>query len=269
MQTRKKYQIYLLVALIVACVVYLMLAPRKIGPRDYPEIAGEGTLRFTVGYGPSDYFLQGDTVSGFEYELACMVGRESGLKTEIYPETSLAGSLHGLAVNRYDIVARAIPLTVPGKEEYRFSRPLLQSREVLVQRCDSSGGRNPIRNQLDLAGRTLYIPAGSPAALRIRNLSHEIGDTIYVCEEPLYSDEQLIMMVARGEIDLAVCAEDAVRTLAPQYPQIDYGTDIGFTQLTSWAVRNTSPSLADSLDVWLRRIEDKGEMDRLVGRYFR
>ena len=68
-----------------------------------------------------------------------------------------------------------------------------------------------IRSQLDLAGKTLNVVKGSPSILRIRNLSNEIGDTIYVNEIEKYGSEQLIAMVAHGDIDYAVCDEGIAR----------------------------------------------------------
>ena len=63
-------------------------------------------------------------------------------------------------------------------------------------RIDQSGPSKPIRNQLDLAQKHLNIISDAPTRLRIMNLAHEIGDTIYVNEENTYGDEQLIIMVA-------------------------------------------------------------------------
>ena len=60
-------------------------------------------------------------------------------------------------------------------------------------------------NQLDLAQKTLHVVKGSPSILRIQNLGNEIGDTIYIKEIEKYGSEQLISLVAHGDIDYAVC----------------------------------------------------------------
>ena len=87
-----------------------------------------------------------------------------------------------------------------------------------------------VKNQLDLAGRTLHVVKGSPSILRIRNLGNEIGDTIYTNEVEKYGSEQLIAMVAHGDIDYAVCDESIARAAADSLPQLDISTDISFTQ---------------------------------------
>ncbi len=91
-----------------------------------------------------------------------------------------------------------------------------------------------IRSQLDLAGKTLNVVKGSPSILRIRNLSNEIGDTIYVNEIEKYGSEQLIAMVAHGDIDYAVCDEGIARMAVDSLPQLDINTAISFTQFYSW-----------------------------------
>ena len=141
---------------------------------------------------------------------------------------------------------------------------------MLVQRtAEANKGKAPIRNQLDLAGKTLYIPEDSPALWRIQNLEHEIGDTIYVVEETLYSAEQLMILVAKGEIDYAVCDQQIARSTQKALPGIDIQTDISFTQLQAWVLRKDSPILKDSLDKWINQIREKGLYNRIYQRYYK
>ena len=140
----------------------------------------------------------------------------------------------------------------------------------LVQRtAEANQGIKPIRNQIHLGRKTLYIPKDSPALLRIKNLEHEIGDTIYIKEDVLYSDEQLIMQVAKGDIDFAVCNQQEAERMAKQYPEIDIQTDISFTQLQSWAVRKDSPLLLDSLNRWLNTLKQNGTYDKIYNKYYK
>ena len=101
------------------------------------------------------------------------------------------------------------------------------------------------------------------------NLAHEIGDTIYVNEENTYGDEQLIIMVAKSEIDFAVCDETIAREMRKHFPEIDFSTDISFTQFRSWALRLTSPLLLDSLNIWLKDIKKSPEFQKLKTKYYK
>ena len=125
-----------------------------------------------------------------------------------------------------------------------------------------------IRNQLDLAGRTLHVVKGSPSILRIQNLGNEIGDTIYIKEIDKYGSEQLISMVAHGDIDYAVCDESIARAAADSIPQIDINTAISFTQFYSWAVSKQSPALLDSLNTWLDKFQKEKEYQKIYKKYY-
>ena len=268
----KKLLILYFILLVIAVSTMIMLWQHKtheIPPRDYEQIKKEGVLRMVTEYNQSGYFVSGDTIEGFQYELGKAIAELSGLEVQTHLEMSLAESLKELSDNKCDIIARNIPITSEIKEEYLFTEPIVLNKQVLVQRtAQANEGKQPIRNQLDLAKKTLYIPKDSPALLRLRNLEIEIGDTIYVEEDELYSSEQLAIMVAKGDIDYAVCDQQMARLSKEQLPEIDIDTDISFTQLQSWAVRKDSPVLLDSLNSWFNQIRANGLYDKIYKRYY-
>lgn len=267
MKYNKKLTVYLalLGIVILSMSIIRLYLQKESAPRDLPEIEQEGVLRIVMDYNPQSYYAQGDSMIGFEYRLAQLIGKESGLEVELYPEINLQKSLDGLNNRRFDIIARLLPVTTQNKQLYNFTEPILLNKQVLVQRkAQFNENKDPIRNQLELAQKQLHIIKDAPTALRIKNLSHEIGDTIYTVEEDLYGYEQLIILVAKGEIDFAVCNEDIARKMSEIYPEIDIDTDISFTQFQSWAIRKESAVLLDSLNVWLQRICNSSEFERIL-----
>lgn len=271
----KKLLILYVVLLIVAVVTMVQLwrstqKPQEILPRDYPEIKKEGVLRMVTEYNQSGYYVSGDTLQGFQYELSQAIAQISGLEVQTHLVMSLTESFKELSENACDVIARNIPITSEMRDNYLFTEPIVFNKQVLVQRtAEANNGQAPLRNQLDLAQKTLYIPKDSPALLRLQNLEHEIGDTIYVIEDELYSTEQLMIMVAKGDIDYAVCDQQIARQTQKDLPEVDITTDISFTQLQSWAVRKDSPILLDSLNSWLQQIKDNGVYDLIYKRYYK
>ena len=234
MKSRKLIGVYIgLLIIAVATMIMLWrlkaMSKAEVLPRDYPEIKEEGVLRLVTEYNQSGYYVAGDTIEGFQYELSQAIAQLSGLEVQTLLEMSLAESFDMLEDNKCDIVARNIPIT----------------------------------------SETLYIPKDSPAQLRLQNLGHEIGDTIYVIEDELYSGEQLAIMVAKGDIDYAVCDQQIAVLSQKQLPEIDIKTDISFTQLQSWAVRKDSPVLLDSLNSWLDQIRKNGTFDKIYKKYYK
>ena len=100
----KKLLILYAFLLIVAVVTMVQLwrlnqRPQEIGPRDYPEIKEEGILRMITEYNQSGYFVSGDTVQGFQYELSQAIAKLSGLEVQTHLEMSLAKSFEELSDN--------------------------------------------------------------------------------------------------------------------------------------------------------------------------
>lgn len=243
--------------------------PKEIEARDYPQIKTSGVLRIITEYNSTGYYISGDTIQGFQYELSQAIASISGLVVETSLDMSLSNSFEKLQANQCDIVARNIPITSENKEEYLFIDPLVLTKQVLVQRTKkANNGVEPLRNQLKLAGKTLYIQKDSPSKLRLSNLIKEIGDTIYIKEDSIYSSEQLIIMVAKGDIDYAVCDKNIAAQAASFHPEIDINTDISFTQLQAWAVRKTSPILLDSLNSWFNQMREKDTFNDIYKRYY-
>ncbi|AHF11765.1 glutamine ABC transporter substrate-binding protein [Barnesiella viscericola DSM 18177] len=265
-----KRHLYIYIGLLVVVVgIMAWLRPKsEYHPRSFEEIEADGVLRIVTDYTPLSYYLQGDSLTGFDYELARMVGQRSGLAIEITPEVNLSKSIEGLERGQYDIIARQLPVTSEIKEELAFTVPIQLNRQVLVQRKDNPSHKKLIRNQLDLARETLYIVSDAPTRLRINNLAREIGDTIYIQEEETYGAEQLIMMVATGEIEFAVCDKAIAQQMSKDYPQLDCNTDISFTQFQSWALRKNDSILLDSLNKWITDIQQEDRYKKLYDSYF-
>ncbi len=267
-------QMVMYLSLLIICLIIMFILRNNLKSetsqiRDYPEILKEDTLRIVTDYNPLSYYVTQDSIIGFDYELANLISKRSGLAVLVFPEVSLSKSLQGLNKNEYDIVGRTLPVTTESKQEYNFTETILLNKQVLIQRKpEFNNNTKPIRNQLDLARKTLYIISDAPTRYRIENLAHEIGDTIYVKEETKYGAEQLVIMVAKGDIEFAVINENIAQQMASEFPEIDYQTDISFTQFQSWALRKTSPVLLDSLNVWLKDIKESAEFQILTKKYF-
>lgn len=277
METRPKLRLfrYLVPVVIVLAILFSVRQcnrkqEKPLGhPRDYAAITKEGILRVATEYNSTSFYVDGDTISGFHYELIETFARDKGLNAEIIPLMSFEERLKGLADGRFDVIAFGILATSELKDSLLLTTPIVLNKQVLVQRrATEENDSLYIRSQLDLAQRTLHVVKGSPSILRIRNLGNEIGDTIYIKEIEKYGPEQLIFLVAHGDIDYAVCDESIARAVADSLPQIDINTAISFTQFYSWAVSKQSPVLLDSLNTWLTKFQKEEEYRKLYKKYY-
>lgn len=257
----------------IAILLLLILWPphkKPVGhPRDYAEIMKEGILHAATEYNSISFYVDGDTVSGFHYELIEAFARDKGLQAQVSPVMSFNERIEGLNNGTYDVIAYSILATSELKDSLLLTSPIILSKQVLIQR--KAGKDNDslyIKSQLDLAGKTLHVVKGSPSIQRIQNLGNEIGDTIYIKEIEKYGSEQLISLVAHGNIDYAVCDESIAEIAVDSFPQLDINTAISFTQFYSWAVSKQSPVLLDSLNSWLSRFRKGEEYERIYQKYY-
>ncbi|MDR1707947.1 MAG: transporter substrate-binding domain-containing protein [Prevotella sp.] len=267
---KKDFLVVPIVITVILIIWILFLKKEKEQIKDYPQIEKSGTLHIVTDYNSIGYFVSGDTIAGFNHDLIQLIETYIPIKIEVSLESSLEKSIEDLKKGKYDVLARNIPVTTLLRDSLKFTEAIVQNRQVLIQRKKSfNDNTEPIRSHLDLAKKTIYISAKSPAKLRLQNLSHEIGDTIYIKEDQVYGSEQLAILVASKEIDYAVCDEKTAENIAKGLPEIDYATFIGFTHLEAWAVREQSPILLDSLNTWIQRLKKTDAYKKIYSKYYK
>ena len=265
-----RYFIFVLAGSLIAWIISNQseVPVRPSSPRDFAEINKHGVLRAVIEYETLSFHAEGDSIGGLQWELLNDFARHYGWQLQVYPKMEFSERLQGLIQGTYDLIATAIPVNSTICDSILLSHPILTNHQVLVQRKASLDQDSLyIKSQLDLAGKTIHVVKDSPALMRIHNLAGEIGDTIYIQEVERYGSEQLIFMVAHGDINYAVCDESTASAALDSFPQIDIHTAIGFTQFYSWGVNKTSHVLIDSLNTWLDYYKTTPEGIALYRRY--
>ena len=243
--------------------------PTRTQPRTYEEIIASGELRATTEYNTIGFHAEGDSIGGFQYELLQAFAQSKGLKAVFTPEMSFDKRLTGMLEGKFDILANNTPTTSELQDTMLFTHPILVSKQVLIQRKPTDEQDSTyIRNQLDLAQKTIHVVKNAPVIQRLNHLSNEIGENIYIEEMDKYGPEQLIALVASGEINYAVCDEFIARNAVEQYPNLDMKLDISFSQFYSWGVSKQSQVLLDTLNVWLDKYLKTKSFKQLQKKYF-
>lgn len=241
------------------------------------EIIDRGKLIATTDYNSTDYFLYRGEPMGFQYEKLKMLADYLGVDLEINVAINIEDAFRSLEEGKSDLIAMGLAVTLDRSEKVDFTVPLMQTRQMLVQRKPANWRnmntwddieKNLIRNPIDLAGKTVVVQMASSHATRLKNLSEEIGKPIIVKEDPVYEVEQLVEAVAKGEIDYTVCDEHMASFFEKQYPDIDIRTPISFPQNIAWAVRHGSDSLLVVINEWLSASNDSYASKHLMDKYF-
>ncbi len=243
---------------------------------DLNEIQKRGKLVVVTDYNSTNYFIYKGRPMGYQLELLNDLCDNLGIKLEVIVSNDVENNIRDLRNGSVDIIAQNLAVTRDRSKIIQFTEPHTYSRQVLVQRNDEKGDlqnenkrfNDLIRNQLELAGKTIYVQKGSSYVTRLKNLSDEIGDSINVVEIPDYEAEQLIGLVAEGEISYTICDEILARVNLNYYNNIDIKTPVSFPQKIAWGVRKSSPDLLQVVNNWLIRFRKSNKYDMIYRKYF-
>jgi len=241
------------------------------------EIQERGKLIAITDYSSTDYFIYRGEPMGFQYEKLKMFADYLGVDLEINVAGNLDDAFRSLEEGKSDLIAMGLTVTLDRSEKVDFTLPILQTRQMLVQRKPVNWRKmrtwddvekNLIRNPLDLAGKTVKVQKASAYSDRLKNLSEEIGWPIKIEEDNILEVEQLVEAVADSDIDYTVCDEHMAGFFEKLYPEIDIRTPISFPQNIAWAVRPDSDSLRIAIDDWLSENNNSYASKHLIYKYF-
>lgn len=255
----------LIVSVVTMCMLRTCSEPTPFAHSGYRPSSGD-TIDVAIDYGPMSLFTYGDTLGGANYDIMRSIADDNGLKVKFHPVTNPNLAIVGLNDGLFDIVVSDLPATADTVSGVAFTTPVYLDKQVLVQRRDSMGQKR-IATQLDLAGCEVWVAENSSSESRLRNLADEIGDTIHIMQESEYGAEQLVIMVAVGDIPLAVVNEKTALRLAGDYECLDVSTAVSFTQFQTWGVRKSDPVMLDSINSMIRRFKATRRYDELLERY--
>lgn len=228
--------------------------------------SGGDTIDVAIEYSPVTYYTYADTLGGYCYDLMRLMAAHAHRPVKFHSIVSLSAGLHLLDSGVCDVLVAQFPLMRSGKLKHLFTDPIFLDSQVLVQRT-SAGGKSSVKSQLDLAGDTVHVVANSPMAERISSLGREIGDTIHVVSDAEYGPEQLVMMVASGEIRYAVVNRTIAVELSHRIKGLDVSVPVSMRQFQPWVLRTDERALCDSINSWHRAVARTAAYAQLRQRY--
>jgi len=244
---------------------------------DLDSIIKRGKLIAVTDYNSTNYFIYKGEPMGFHFELLKSFTDHLGIDLEIITENHLEHAFNFLNSGEADLLAIGLTVNSSRKKGIVFTDPILETRQVLVQRKPRNWrsmtldaiDSHLIRNQLDLANKTVYVQEMTSHYDRLKSMSDEIGDTINIIMVP-YESEVLIANVAKGEIDYTICDENVAQVNSTYYPDIDISTPVSFQQNIAWGLRKeNSGKLLSELNRWLNTYRNTGSYALLYAKYFR
>ncbi|MBY5922039.1 membrane-bound lytic murein transglycosylase MltF [Ferrimonas balearica] len=238
----------------------LELAPQKTQARPPVE---RTTLDVGTLYGPTTYVVGGQGASGFDYDLATEFAEFLDVPLKVHAYHSHQALFAAMEDGRVDLMAAALTSTPARQMFWRFGPPLYEISNQLVYR---NGVPRP-RGLGDLDG-TLMVAKGSSHVELLHAAQADIP-TLSWEETSDYDAQELLGMVAEGELDYTLADSSAVSVTQRFYPELRVAFNVGDTMSVAWALPRSAdnPLFSDLLDFWDSQV--RGErLARLEERYF-
>lgn len=267
-----KGKVPVLVAILIIVLAFIWLAGRcshnltSTITNEYLRPGGD-TISVAIEMSPMSYVFNGDTAAGFDYEMLRDIAAEHSLNIKFQPFAPLDYAYDGLRRGDFDIIVASVPSSSDTGYDLAYTDDIYIDRQVLVCRKDTTGEKTDIPAQMSLLSDTVWVTESSPFKTRLVNISHELGDTIFIQSSPDYSSEHLVILVALGEIRQAVVNESVARRIAVDYPNIDISIPVSLNQFQPWIVTKSNPQLLDSLNIWIRQYKNTPRYHELETKY--
>lgn len=241
---------------------------QKEVPYDFQQIVEGDTLRVLTLNASTSYFLYRDQAMGYHYDMILNFCKRHGLTPEVIVAENVASLYHMLQDSIGDVIAYNMPIISLLKDSILYCGLEQISHQVLVQRSQKMD--TILHDVTELIGKEVTVINGSKYKERMENLNEEVGGGIGVegAARDTIVVEDLIRMVSLGEIKYTV-ADDYIAKLNQTYfRNLNVDMPVSFDQRSSWAVRNNTPVLADSLNAWFKEANAKPEFLMITKRYF-
>ena len=256
---------------LLACICMLSCRPTGHTSNDFhydlPQMQDSGILVALTLNSSISYFDYRGEPMGFQYELANQFAESLGLKLKIKTGRSTRELVQMLRQGEGDLIAYPLPITQILKDSVLYCGEEIITHQVLVQR--NKRGEKPLNDVTELIGKTVHTKPNKHLS-RLNNLNEELGGGILIqkVDNDSLSIEDLIAQVANGEIEYTLCDNELAKLNKSYYPQLNINMAVSFDQRASWAVRHSSPLLAQAANRWHEENATSPAYQASTKRYF-
>lgn len=239
--------------------------PEPVKPQPHlAKIRAAGKLRVVTRNAGTSYYIGQHGPVGPDYELARRFASDLGVELEMYTVNSLGALFEELRSGRADLAAGHISATPAREAAMRFGPPYQYIAQTVVYRADLPRPKKPA----DLVGRRIGILADSSYVETLTELRATLPGLEWE-EVPGNAIDTLLARIADGTLDVTIADSSAVELLRSNYPEVAVAFDLKRDEPIAWAFRREDDdSLYHEAMSYFRRLDESGEIDALLRRYY-
>ncbi len=245
----------------------------EITDTSYSTVVNNGKIRVLTHNNSTGYFVYKGQPMGFHYDLMNIFAKEKGLEVELILVYDVPTALNKMKNGEADIAAFDVTQTRDRSKDFLFSMPVGYNKQVLVQRYrygrKKSDKTEFIDRFIDLDGKDVYVQKGTVFKQHLEYLEKASATNINIIVDSINTMEELIQMVADGEIDYTVCDERIAKANSSFVFGIDYTLGLSIDQKLSWALLKGSDSLLNVVNQWLIPFSKTTKFAVIRNKYFR
>lgn len=217
-------ELYLKLISLLAILISLLTACDEALPH-LEEIRERGELRVLTRYGPTTYYVKGNELAGFEYELAQRFAEYLNVKLKIIVPDNLGDILKLIEHGKADMAAAGLAIT-PGRRDHLHFGPVYQ--EVTQQLVYRNGNRIP-QNITDLFNGQLEVVANSSHVEQLNSYKEDIPELIWTENNDLDSSG-LLELVELEMIDYTIADSNDLAANQTLFPELRVAFDLSEPQ---------------------------------------
>lgn len=228
------------------------------------EIIERGELRVLSRYGPTSYYVKGEQLAGFEYELSQRFAQHLNVRLKIIVPDNLSNMLNLIEQGKADIAAAGLTVTPVRSDVIRFG-PVYQ--EVTQQLVYRQGNKKP-KNITTLNHGQLEVVAASSHVEQLVSHQQDVPDLSWTENNDLDSSG-LLELVQLEMIDYTIADSNEIAANQSLFPELRVAFNISEPQALAWAMPlSEDGSLYNEMALFFEKMEESGDLDRLIEKYY-
>lgn len=228
------------------------------------QIQARGELHVVSRYGLTSYYVKGDALSGFEYELAEKFAQRLNVKLKITVPESLGQMLEMIETGQADIAAAGLTMTPEREQRIQFGPVYHEVSQQVIYRY---GNQRPA-NISALSDGQLEVVGNSSHVENLKMLKNDFPALQWIENHEL-DNSGLMELVQLEMIDFTVADSNEMAANQTLFPELRVAFDLSDPQPLAWGLRrNDDSSLYDEVVSFFEDIESSGYLGQLIESYY-